>query len=121
MVLWRIYYYDGTTIDDSQVQSVWDTPFDKGLICIVERDPLTNIAIMSGWHWYYYFEPHQQWWGCQTPDDLLFQQRLHPGQILAPLRGSTISSIEYKTILDLARNDPDFPHRSAGKNTRERP
>lgn len=106
MVSWRIYYDDGTTFDSD------DGPPHlapkRGVQAIVRDDPQTGFMVLEG-HDHYWWE-HDQWVGG---DKYGFFDYLSRSGRKVVLFGRSIRREEYERIVNEARNDPDFPRKSA--------
>lgn len=106
MILWRIYYENGTTFDNTQ-GSPYDAPF-HGVVCIVCRNEKYNRRILSHWDVYYYVKSLNTWLGSQQ-GFVLWMLAKHSDDYVAPKIGETIPDDSiFDSILLHARNDPDF-------------
>lgn len=110
MILWRVYFADGSTFDNTQGQA-WDV-LDKGIICIVSPDKTAmhnnrGRVVLNGVDHYWYHIKEQEWQGCDyisLPMYLLTDIRY----MVAYRQGRTIGPNEYDTIMERATTDPDF-------------
>ncbi len=104
-LLWRIYYDDGSTFDNSQ-GSPQDVPA-YGVICIVYQNELIGRTIMQRKDWYYYASDEGQWWGSDLHGVL--DRLLHRLPTIALCQGRNVSNKTYSKIMGMADKDPDFP------------
>ena len=109
-MLWRIYYADGSTFDDSQGAADDAPPF--GVVCIVQADPDTGRSIMHGWDWYYFNDTEGRaplWWGADTLG--IHDRLLHRLPMRGVLLGRTVSVDQFRHLMRAADADPDFTGR----------
>jgi len=112
---WRIYYWDGSTFDSSQVTDPTGIPPERrlGVIAIIQPHPDSGRQLMCKQDWYYYRrDPDDttgRWW--QSDQTGFHDQVTHFTHLIdAVLLGR--HSIIYSDIISAANNDPDFPTRS---------
>lgn len=109
MTKWRIYYSDGTTVDNTKGGPQYAPSY--GIVCIVQPDDMVGRQIMHGWDWYYWHEETQQWWGCDIYG--LLDRLLHNMQVTAVKQGRTVSNKDWQSIMQRANEDPDFLPKSS--------
>lgn len=110
MLNWRIYYDDGSTFDSSD-----GAPEDApafGVQCIVERDPDVGRIILADDDWYYFDVK----WGRWLKSDLygMLDKLLARIDIVGVMSGRNAQP--YREIMALAKDDADFPVKSATKS-----
>ena len=115
-ITWRIYYSDRLTHDSSMGEPILAPAY--GVICIVQLDPVVNRMIMHGWDWYYYEPTSGQWWGSDM--DGVKDRLLHRLPVIALCQGRNVSNDDFRIIMGLADQDPDFPVK-AGNHRYESP
>jgi len=115
MVKWRVYYDDGHTFDDRQGKAC-DAP-GVGVICVVQRDPGTGRAILTGYD--YYVCLGDDWLGVDL-FGLLDYVLNHLERIRGVIAGRAVMNDIYAAVMRRALDDPDFPVKSA-KRINERP
>ena len=115
-IAWRIYYDDGSTFDSSMGEPEDVLAF--GVICIVYPNDLVGRQIMWGWDWYYWVPGENNWWGSDIHG--LLDRLLHrlPSECIC--QGRNVSNEVFRSIMDAADKDPDFPPKS-GKIRGEHP
>lgn len=103
---WRVYYGDGTTFSNED-GDVEDVP-SRDVQVVVQVDTRTGWSPLYSNDYYWYDKG--EWIG----GDLfgLFDYLTRPGWKKV-LFGRTISHEEYQTIVRRARQDKDFPRKSA--------
>ena len=106
MVLWRIYYADGSTFDSSQGEP-HEAP-SEFFICALGYDTSDGKRYcMHGWNYYRWDKDNHMWWGM---DDQGLHTRLrHNGEIYAYKEGFTVTKTLFNKITNEAHRDPDFP------------
>jgi hypothetical protein len=113
---WRIYYDDGATFDDTQGDP--DAAPAFGIVCIVQPDADVGRMVLQGWDWYYWEPDDGLWWGSDVYGVL--DRLLHRLPVVALGQGRLVASPTFRTILQRAIEDPDFPIKSATRRF-ERP
>ena len=115
---WRIYYGDGSTYDENDGPPA-EAP-KRNVQAIVVTDDAVGFAVMESFDFYWYDpvdrEP-DEWYGGDRFG--LFDYLIRPGSKIV-LFGRSIPTAEYEAIVKAAREDPDFPRKSA-TNPSERP
>lgn len=108
-LLWRVYYDDGTTIDNSEKDP--HHVRRDGVVCIVQPDSGVGRIVLHRWDYYCWRNDEQCWYGSELGGfwDYLFN---HTGP-LAVLFGRTLPTDKYSTILKAASSDNDFSVKSA--------
>lgn len=106
---WRIYYDNGTTCD-SRSRDPESAP-SFGVVVIAFPDPVVGRVLMHGWDWYYWVPTEGQWWGSDIHG--LLDRLLHNLPLQAVKQGRNVSNLQYAEIMGRARDDPDFPVKSA--------
>jgi hypothetical protein len=97
--LWKIYYADGTTFDNTQ-----GTPEDApsiGVICIkhfIENEWRISAFVD------YYIRENNEWWGADAPG--FWQYMFRPGFKVVKF-GTNIPDEPFEKILAQAREDVD--------------
>lgn len=107
MVLWRIYYDDGSVFDSTMGEP--EDAYGHGIIAITEASEDLGRVILNGWNWYYY--DGKNWWGADV-HGLLDRLCAHL-PVYAVCQGRMTSSDNWKDTLDRAVTDPDFSPKSA--------
>lgn len=111
---WRIYYDDGTTF--SSYQGTPEAAPSLGIIAIVQPDPEVGRHIVCKFDFYYYRQ--FQWWGADLIG--MVDQFLHCGA-RALKAGRTVSNQQFRDIYESAKDDPDFPNKSAWRADERHP
>lgn len=103
---WRVYYGDGSTYDDT------DGPPHlapkRGVQAIVRTHPRVGFLVLEGHDYYWY--GRGEWFGGDRFG--LFDYLSRSGRKVV-LFGRSIRRDEYESIVEDARNDDDFPRKSA--------
>ena len=142
MILWRVYYADGSTFDNYQ-----GTPLQVpayGVICILYRDEVVERIISHRRDFYYWVPTGSQWWGSDSfgmldqmslrglvsrDGDQWFylhhDRRMEREPLIYRLiddgyvkLGRSVSNTTFREIMERAHADPDFP-RTSSKPQRE--
>lgn len=101
---WRVYYGDGSTVDNTQ-SSIFELP-TVNIQAIVQRDPEVGRIVLNRWDYY-----------CWRGDDLLFYGSELGGfwdylfnypAAKHILFGRTMPTAEYQAILYKAKKDEYF-------------
>jgi hypothetical protein len=114
-LLWRIYYDDGTTFDNTQAEEKpcptckgtgksrpeFDAPVE-GVASIINADAVWGRRVNHGYNMYF-CDPHDNSW-TGTNDEETMLRRL-PGLVM----GRMMSPGHLAHILDKSTSDPDFP------------
>lgn len=106
MIIWRIYYSDGTHYDNLS-GGPEDAPA-RDVQVVAVADYKVGVYFLTG-HDYYIFQDGV-WFGVDRFG--LFDYLIEPGWKRV-LFGRTIRSAEYDMIVRAALADPDLPHKSS--------
>ena len=121
ILIWRIYYSDGSTFDNTQGYPL-DSPV-FGVQCIVMADPepktsshhTGRLNIRSGdWYWW----DGDRWWAGDVYG--LHDAVIH-GRCKVARQGQMLSATAFNEIYKRAEFDEDFPRRSANRPRDEEP
>lgn len=104
MLLWRIYYGDGTTFDNLDGEPADAPPWN--VQAVVQRDPDVGRSISRSNDFYVWH--NGQWWEMDLFG--LIDYLIRTGLVKF---GRTLGNRDYAAVLDRAVNDPDFPAKSA--------
>lgn len=104
--MWRIYYADGSTFDNSMGDPHEAPPF--GFIAAIGYDENGDRYIMQKWDHYGYDIASNQWWG-QDIHGLI--DRLSRNLVYAYKQGRTVTKNEFGAIMNTAHKDTDFPQK----------
>ncbi|KKR10023.1 MAG: hypothetical protein UT39_C0024G0002 [Candidatus Woesebacteria bacterium GW2011_GWA1_39_21] len=104
--LWRIYYGDGTTFDNTQGRPEDAPPVNVQVIIQPNRE--NGRQTIHSWDWYY--RRDNFWYGCDTWG--LFDQLLW-NNVTAVKQGRMMRSEEFDRIMKNAMADPDFSPQTA--------
>jgi hypothetical protein len=111
-IKWRIYYGDGTTVDNTQLSPIHVPSWN--LQIIVQPDPKENTVYIARKDFYVYRKIEQQWLGIDWIG--LIDILAHNWQDVGGFGiGRTIPSAVYDAIEKRAYADPDFYPKYAGK------
>ncbi len=109
-VLWRIFYADGSTLDNRVCLNPCDIPPEKrvNVIGVVQRSARRNGEVLTG-PWLYYFRG--RWW-CSDGNDngagMIMRWTFHAHEIECCLPGTWIDDDTWNAIKIAMDNDPDF-------------
>jgi hypothetical protein len=104
--LWRIYYGDGTTFDNTQGEPEDAPPVDVQVIIQPNKD--SGRQTIHQWDWYYW--RNGLWYGSDIwglLDQLLWNN------VTAVKQGRTLSNEDHEKIMKKAMADPDFAPQTA--------
>lgn len=110
--LWRIYYGDGSTCDNTQAS--WECAGRDGVVAVVVVDDLYGRVVLNGRD-YYYKALNGSETDLYCTNDLEPQsklrglRRLTPGCLDWAKLGVCVAQEDFKRILIAATKDPDFP------------
>lgn len=94
---WTIYYDNGTTVTDTDMEPAYVPPF--GIQAIVQHDsPEGDKVITAGDDFYYWDERHQRWFGVELTG--LWDYLIHAGFLKM---GRFIPAHQYTAIIEKAR------------------
>lgn len=108
-VKWRIYYGDGLTYSSEDGLINGSYPFN--VQAVVQADEDVGRQILNGFDWYIY--KSGRWYGILDIPSLLDQAVHDLEQITIIRMGRMIPSKQYQGIMRRAREDGDFPEKSA--------
>jgi hypothetical protein len=104
---WRIYYGDGSTVDDTA--DPWLVP-GVNVQAIVQADPDVGRYVLHHQDFYWWMPDDGQW--HQGDHFGLWDYLARPGPRKVVF-GRSLDNVSYKALLAEAVNDPDFPPKSA--------
>ena len=105
MIDWKVYYGDGSTLSNEQVEA--ENLPGRNIVCIINRHLDVGRQIVTR-HDYYWFD--EVWSGGDVFG--LYDYLLIPGWKKV-LFGRTLRTDQYEKILSSAFLDSDFPIKSA--------
>ena len=108
-VMWRIYYDNGTTFDNS-MGAPHEAP-GLGVQIIVQAHPDVGRELLTRFDWYYWREDVQRWWASDH-FGLLDQLTSDRANVVRAVRAGRNASA-YASILARAEADVSFPRKSA--------
>ena len=114
MVLWRIYYDNGSTFDNTNGEPQ-DAP-GHGVVAIVENDDDHGRIVLNGWNWYYF--DGEVWWGADVHG--LLDRLCASLPIFGVKQGRMVPRNIWHDTMDRAVTDKDFKPKSA-VHEKERP
>lgn len=101
---WRIYYQGG------HYRDLLGKPY--GVVCVLQEDDFIGRKILHGYDYYLLID--DDWLGMDRDSFMHYiTSELH--RIKAVLVGVMVQHHEFERIYKLAKNDPDFPPRTAGR------
>lgn len=105
-IVWRIYYGDKTTFDNSMGEPQ-DAP-TTGVICIVQKHPDAGfiVSAMKDFYWWY----NDEWWGSDQAG--YYQYMFSPGYKIVKF-GVSVPTPLFNEIMAKASEDRDFGVKSA--------
>jgi len=130
-LIWKIYYGDGTTFDNTQ-GSPQEAPAENVQIIATYEDGAGRI-LLHLWDWYFYIDykdgKKSEWYGADI-HGLLDHLLTYQDQVKAVKQGRSIRNAVFNDLLKKAINDPDmllgidhngerFPKQVYGEGRRE--
>lgn len=109
MILWRIYYSDGSTFDNTQ-GGPSEAP-RRGVQIILIKHGRKGVRKLRLADYYLWSPTMTRWLEAQDSAAVIVRALMEPHIIL--LAGEYISEEDHGRILIEADNDPDFPYLSA--------
>lgn len=114
---WRVFYGDGRTFS-SEDGHPHASPGRYALV-IVQRDELVGRVLIHGFDWYV-LDADDQWHGCPDRADVDEYMLDLPARMVRVVKGFGVPDPTFAATLQRAKNDPDFPPKSATRAS-ERP
>jgi hypothetical protein len=108
LMLWRIFYTDGSTYSNTD-GSPYDAPPD-GVQVIVKSDKDNGRFLVAQRDYYWFDHRRQQWFGGDIGG---FWQHLRKPGPAKVLFGEFVTNEEYQACVSAALADPDFQPKSA--------
>jgi hypothetical protein len=102
MLTWRIYYGDGSTLSNEDVDPYAVPGLD--VQAIVQADPDVGRYVLSHQDFYWWVEADRQWHQGDHFGLWDFLQRPGPKKVVF---GRSLDNVSYKTILARAMHDDD--------------
>lgn len=107
---WKVYYGDGLTFSSNNGEPSQAPPYN--VMAVVQLDKRTGISVYNQWDWYFYSTGINKWFGADLFG--VMDQIMHNCEkIKGVIQGRVTTSEKFQEILNKARNDKDFPRKSA--------